>query len=83
MAVLGQISVPEKGKEPHPGQTGIGMSNVAERIQVLYGDAGKITSTVPASGDGTLVTLELPILETELARSAADKIYSERSRTRA
>jgi two-component system LytT family sensor kinase len=83
MAVLGQISVPEKGKEPHLGQTGIGMSNVAERIQVLYGDAGKITSTVPASGDGTLVTLELPILETELARSAADKIYSERSRTRA
>jgi two-component system, LytTR family, sensor kinase len=83
MAAVGEFSAPEKGKEPQVGQSGIGMSNVAERIQVLYGDAGRMTITAPRSGEGTLVTLELPILETELARSAADKIYSVRSRTRA
>ena len=64
-------------------QGGIGMTNVAERIQVLYGDAGKMSITRPENGEGTLVTLDLPILETVLVRSAADKIYSERSRTRA
>ncbi len=71
---------------PDPNSThlgGIGMSNVAERLKVLYGDAAKMNITTPESGEGTLVTIELPILETELARSAADKIYEERSRTRA
>ncbi|MBI2682127.1 MAG: histidine kinase [Acidobacteriales bacterium] len=83
MESLGHYAPPERGKEPQPGQSGIGMSNVAERIHVLYGDAGKMTITTPASGEGTLISLELPILEPELARSAADKIYTERSRTRA
>ncbi len=83
MSAVGEFVAPERGREPQVGQSGIGMANVAERIQVLYGDAGKMTITTPDSGDGTLITLELPILETELARSAADKIYSERSRTRA
>jgi two-component system, LytTR family, sensor kinase len=83
MTTVGTVAAPERGREPQVGQSGIGMANVAERIQVLYGDAGKMTITAPASGEGTLITLELPILETELARSAADKIYSERSRTRA
>lgn len=70
-------------REALSGQGGIGMSNVAERLKVLYGDAGKLSITPPPSGEGTLITLELPLVETELARSAADKIYSERSRTRA
>jgi two-component system LytT family sensor kinase len=83
MAVVGEFVAPGRGREPQVGQSGIGMANVAERIQVLYGDAGKMTIKTPDSGEGTLITLELPILETELARSAADKIYSERSRTRA
>ena len=59
------------------------MVNVAERIKVLYGDGGRMTITTPSSGEGTLVTLELPLLEADFARSAADKIYRERSRTRA
>jgi two-component system LytT family sensor kinase len=63
--------------------TGIGLKNVAERIQVLYGDAGKLKIRTPVNGVGTLITLDLPMLETFLARSAADKIYEERSRTRA
>jgi two-component system LytT family sensor kinase len=67
----------------NPGQSGIGMANVVERLKVLYGDAASLTITAPASGEGTLVRLELPTLETDLVRSAADRIYSERSRTRA
>jgi two-component system LytT family sensor kinase len=63
--------------------TGIGLKNVAERINVIYGEAGKLDFRVPRSGVGTLITLELPMIETELARSAAEKIYVERSRTRA
>ncbi len=65
------------------GPSGIGMTNVAERMKVLYGDAGRMTITLPDSGEGTLITLELPLLEPDFARSAADRIYSERSRTRA
>jgi two-component system LytT family sensor kinase len=65
------------------GPSGIGMANVAERMKVLYGDAGRMTITMPKSGEGTLITLELPMLEPDFARSAADRIYSERSRTRA
>jgi two-component system, LytTR family, sensor kinase len=67
----------------NPGQSGIGMANVMERLKVLYGDAASITMTAPKVGEGTLVRLEVPTLETGLARSAADRIYSERSRTRA
>src|SRR6266404_405761 len=58
------------------GPSGIGMANVAERMKVLYGDAGRMTITMPKSGEGTLITLELPMLESDFARSAADRIYS-------
>jgi len=80
MAATGQV---EPVGLPTDSQSGIGMANVAERLRVLYGDAGKLSITPPPSGHGTLITLEMPLVETELARSAADKIYSERSRTRA
>src|SRR5258708_1193201 len=60
---------------------GIGMANVAERLQVLYGDDGKLTIR---SRDtlGTLVVLELPVLQLELDGSAASAIYAARSSTR-
>ncbi|MCU1309963.1 MAG: signal transduction histidine kinase, LytS, partial [Candidatus Angelobacter sp.] len=83
MARTGEWVARQDGGEALLGGSGIGMTNVAERMKVLYGDAGRMTITSPESGEGTLITLELPIVETELARSAADKIYSERSRTRA
>jgi two-component system LytT family sensor kinase len=83
MARTGQWVARQNGRESLDGHSGIGMNNVAERMKVLYGEAGRMTITTPDSGEGTLITLELPIVETELARSAADKIYSERSRTRA
>jgi len=82
MEATGQVEAAGLSREAGSGQ-GIGMSNVADRLKVLYGDAGKLSITPPPSGHGTLITLELPLVETELARSAADKIYSERSRTRA
>jgi len=44
--------------------TGIGMANVAERIKVLYGEQGTM-SVVGCDGQGTSVTLELPLLQTD------------------
>jgi hypothetical protein len=48
---------------------------------VLYGDEGKLTVR---SRDtlGTLVVLELPVLQLELDGSAAAAIYAARSSTR-
>lgn len=83
MEASGQIPAPPPGQEPQVGQSGIGMTNVAERLKVLYGGAAKMTVTPPPTGEGTLITIELPLLEPELERSVADKIYTERSRTRA
>jgi len=81
MNASGTFEAPENSREAW--QSGVGMSNVAERLKVLYGDGGRISITTPADGVGTLITVELPLVESDLARSAADRIYSERSRTRA
>ncbi len=43
-----------------PG-AGIGMSNVAERLKVLYGDVATMTLS-SADGQGTLVVLRVPVL---------------------
>ena len=42
------------------GGTGIGMANVRERLQVLYGDAARI-EVISQQGHGTLVRLVLPV----------------------
>jgi two-component system LytT family sensor kinase len=61
---------------------GIGMVNVAERLQVLYGDEGSLVVSSPATR-GTLVVVELPILQVEASgESAASAIYAARSNTR-
>jgi len=62
--------------------TGIGMANVAERLNVLYGGAASMTVD-SHEGKGTLVRLRLPLLDAESALPAA--IYdrsAERSSTR-
>jgi len=59
--------------------TGIGMANVAERLQVLYGDSAKLTID-STRGKGTLVKIILPILESVGAIGAV--LYAERSSTR-
>jgi two-component system LytT family sensor kinase len=61
---------------------GIGMVNVAERLHVLFGDEGKLT-VQSRDGHGTLVMLEIPVLNTELPPDgAAAAIYAARSNTR-
>jgi two-component system LytT family sensor kinase len=61
---------------------GIGMINVAERLHVLFGDDGKMT-VQSRDGQGTLVMLELPVLQQEIeADGNSSSIYTLRSSTR-
>jgi len=43
---------------------GIGMKNVRERLEVLYGDQARFT-VVSSPGRGTLISIEIPVLQTE------------------
>jgi len=61
--------------------TGIGMANVSERLQVVYGAAAEIT-VESQPGRGTLVRLVLPMLYAEdMGGSVAGAIYEARSST--
>jgi two-component system LytT family sensor kinase len=61
--------------------TGIGMMNVSERLQVVYGDAAEM-SIESQPGSGTMVRLMLPILQAEdMGGSVAGAIYEARSST--
>ncbi|HTD21073.1 MAG TPA: histidine kinase [Terriglobales bacterium] len=70
-----------------PDSTGIGMSNVAERLKVLYGDVAEMAIN-SEYGIGTLITLELPLID-DLAASelspqsiqAPGSLYPARSST--
>jgi two-component system LytT family sensor kinase len=61
------------------GGAGIGMANISERLQVLYGDTARMTID---SGDekGTLVRIRLPLLQAMGAIPEA--FYEDRSITR-
>jgi len=62
---------------------GIGMLNVAERLHVLFGDEGKMIVQSRRDGQGTLVVLEVPVLDQEfLGESAVAALYAARSSTR-
>lgn len=61
-----------------PGM-GIGMANISERLQVLYGDTARMTID-SHEGKGTLVRIRLPLLEAE--SSVPEGFYAERSSTR-
>jgi two-component system LytT family sensor kinase len=58
---------------------GIGMANVSERLQVLYGDTARMTID-SHDGKGTLVRIRLPLVEA--ASSVPEGFYAERSSTR-
>jgi two-component system LytT family sensor kinase len=58
---------------------GIGMANISERLQVLYGDTAQMTVD-SHEGKGTLVRLRLPLLQT--AGAVPEGFYEERSMTR-
>jgi two-component system, LytTR family, sensor kinase len=59
--------------------TGIGMANVSERLEVLYGDAARMTID-SQEGKGTLVRIRLPLLQAMGA--VPEAFYEERSTTR-
>src|SRR5580700_269192 len=59
--------------------TGIGMANISERLQVLYGDTALMTID-SREGKGTLVRIRLPLLQAMGA--VPDNFYEERSITR-
>jgi two-component system LytT family sensor kinase len=64
-----------------PSGMGIGMQNVTERLQVVYGDAAEMT-VESQPNRGTLVRLVLPILRAEeMGGSVVGAIYEERSST--
>jgi len=59
--------------------TGIGMANIAERLEVLYGNAARMT-VESHEGKGTMVRLRLPRLQSMGA--VPEAFYEERSSTR-
>lgn len=61
-----------------PGM-GIGMANISERLQVLYGDTARMTID-SHQGKGTLIRIRLPLIEA--ASSVPEGFYAERSSTR-
>ena len=74
------VGMPVAGSSASSG-TGIGILNVTERLQVVYGDAAEITIQ-SQPGRGTLVRLVLPVLQAEdMGGSVAGAIYEERSST--
>ncbi len=58
---------------------GIGMANISERLQVLYGDTARMTID-SQEGKGTLVRIRLPLIAA--ATSVPEGFYAERSSTR-
>jgi two-component system, LytTR family, sensor kinase len=58
---------------------GIGMANVAERLQVLYGDTARMTID-SHEGKGTLIRIRLPLVEA--TSSVPEGFYEDRSSTR-
>jgi two-component system, LytTR family, sensor kinase len=58
---------------------GIGMANISERLQVLYGNTARMTID-SHEGKGTLIRIRLPLVES--ASSIPEGFYAERSSTR-
>ena len=58
---------------------GIGMANISERLQVLYGDTARMTID-SHEGKGTLIRIRLPLVAA--ASSVPEGFYAERSSTR-
>jgi two-component system LytT family sensor kinase len=58
---------------------GIGMANISERLQVLYGGTARMTID-SHEGKGTLIRIRLPLVEA--ASSVPEGFYAERSSTR-
>ena len=75
---VGMGRVPLAGRGTWPGM-GIGMANISERLQVLYGDTARMTID-SHEGKGTLIRIRLPLLQA--ASAVPEGFYEERSSTR-
>jgi sensor histidine kinase YesM len=66
------------------GRIRIGMHNVAERLQVLYGEQAKMQVSSGEQGSGTLIRIVLPTMRASgnLKDTAAAMLYEIRSATR-
>lgn len=79
---VGMSAPPAVAAQSKNSGAGIGMMNVAERLHVLFGDEGKVT-VQNRDTQGTMVMVELPILQQELAGTdVGSAIYALRSSTR-
>jgi two-component system, LytTR family, sensor kinase len=79
---VGMSAPPAVAAQTMASGRGIGMMNVAERLHVLFGDEGRMI-VQSRDGHGTLVMLEVPVLDQELlGESASSSIYAARSSTR-
>jgi two-component system, LytTR family, sensor kinase len=77
---VGMSAPPAVAADTMSSGTGIGMMNVAERLHVLFGDEGKM---IVQSRNGTLVTVELPVVHQETAQAGAlSAFYATRPSTR-
>jgi two-component system LytT family sensor kinase len=75
---VGMGAAPLQGSGTWSGM-GIGMANISERLQVLYGETARMTID-SQEGKGTLVRIRLPLIEAESA--VPEGFYAERSSTR-
>ncbi len=78
---VGMSAPPAVAAQTMASGRGIGMMNVAERLHVLFGDEGKMI-VQSRDGQGTLVMLELPVLQPDAGESTMSAIYAARSTTR-
>jgi two-component system LytT family sensor kinase len=78
---VGMGAPPAVAAETKGSGRGIGMMNVAERLHVLFGDEGKMV-VQSRGGEGTLVILEIPVLQQDLLGESASAAIYARSNTR-
>ena len=78
---VGMSAPPAVMAEQMGSGRGIGMMNVAERLHVLFGDEGRMT-VQSRDGQGTLVMLELPVLQQDPDEGVPSPFYAARSSTR-
>ncbi|MBZ5646343.1 MAG: histidine kinase [Acidobacteriia bacterium] len=75
------VGISEEATDLGVAGSGIGMANVAERLKVLYGENAKMT-VQSRNGEGTLITLTLPILQSVDTDDTTRRLYEERASTR-
>ena len=73
------MAAPPRSGNGHWHGMGIGMANISERLEVLYGNTARMTVD-SQPGKGTLIRLRLPLIQSDSA--VPEGFYEERSSTR-